>query len=192
MWGMVAEDLRASVGGSHRTGLRFWIWVLGKTVVTPQVHAVVLYRLASRLAATPLRPLAYVLRSAGLVWSGAEIHPDARFGPGLALVHSSGVVIGPGVEAGVDCRINPGVILGERGRGSRHEYGFPKLGDHVTLGAHAVLLGGIRVGDGSVVGANSLVRDDVPANVMVAGTPAKVVRSLLPYELDPSRGSAVG
>lgn len=190
MWRVIAADLGANVHPTLRSGLWFWLRVLGKTLVTPQVQAVILYRFASSVAHTPLRPLAFVLRSMGLVWSGAEIHPDAQFGPGLSLVHSAGVVIGPGVEAGVDCRINPGVVLGERGRGSRHEYGFPRLGDHVTLGAHAVVLGRIEVGDGSVIGANSVVREDVAPNVMVAGAPAKVVRNLLPFEIDPARASA--
>ncbi|KAA1427472.1 serine O-acetyltransferase [Nocardioides antri] len=186
----IEADLRANVDPTQRTGIAFWAWVAGKALFAPQVHAVVLYRFASVLARTPLRPVALLLRSIGLVWSGAEIHPDAQFGPGLALVHSNGVVIGGGVRGGVDCRINPGVVLGEPGRGSKGDYDFPVLGDHVTLGAHAVVLGPLRVGDGSVVGANSVVRGDVPDNVVVAGAPARVIRRLVPYEQDPSRATA--
>ena len=191
MLSTIEADLRANVDHTKRTGLGFWAWVIGKAVVTPQVQVVVLHRFASALARTPLRPLAFVLRSIGLVWSGAEIHPDAKLGPGFALVHSNGVVIGPGVRTGVDCRINPGVVLGEPGRGSSGDYGFPVLGDHVTIGAHAVVLGTIRIGDGSVVGANSVVRGDVPDNVVVIGSPAKVVRRLVPFEQDPSRATAI-
>lgn len=187
---LIEADLRANVDRTGRTGLGFWLWVTGKALFAPQVHAVVLYRFASALAHTPLRPVSLLLRSIGLVWAGAEIHPDARFGPGLALVHSNGVVIGGGVRGGVDCRINPGVVLGEPGRGSRGDYEFPVLGDHVTLGAHAVILGSLRIGDGSVVGANSVVRGDVPDNVVVVGAPARVVRRLVPYEEDPTRAVA--
>lgn len=186
----IEADLRANVDRTGRTGLGFWVWVAGKALFAPQVHVVVLYRLASALAQTPLRPIALLLRSIGLVWSGAEIHPDAQIGPGLALVHSGGVVIGGGVRAGVDCRINPGVVLGEPGRGSKGDYGFPQLGDHVTLGAHAVVLGSLRIGDGSVVGANSVVRGDVPDNVVVAGLPTRVIRHLVPFEDDPTRATA--
>jgi serine O-acetyltransferase len=186
----IEADLRANVDRTGRTGPGFWVWVAGKALFAPQVHVVVLYRLASALAQTPLRPIALLLRSIGLVWAGAEIHPDARFGPGLALVHSGGVVIGGGVRAGVDCRINPGVVLGEPGRGSKGDYGFPELGDHVTLGAHAVVLGSIRIGDGSVVGANSVVRGDVPDNVVVAGLPARQIRRLVPFAEDPTRATA--
>jgi serine O-acetyltransferase len=186
----IEADLRANVDHTRRTGLGFWVWVIGKALVTPQVQVVVLHRIASALAHTPLRPLAFVLRSIGLVWAGAEIHPDAQLGPGFALVHSNGVVIGPGVRTGVDCRINPGVVLGEPGRGSSGDYGFPVLGDHVTIGAHAVVLGTIHIGTGSVVGANSVVRGDVPDNVVVIGSPTKIVRRLVPFEQDPSRATA--
>lgn len=186
----IEADLRANVDHTQRTGLGFWAWVIGKAVVTPQVQVVVLHRLASAIARTPLRPLAFLLRSIGLVWSGAEIHPDAHLGPGFALVHSNGVVVGPGVRTGIDCRLNPGVVLGEPGRGSSGDYGFPVLGDHVTIGAHAVVLGTIHIGDGSVVGANSVVRGDVEDNVVVIGSPAKVVRRLVPFEEDPSRATA--
>lgn len=190
MLSTIEADLRANVDPSQRTGLGFWVWVAGKALFAPQVHVVVLYRIASALAHTPLRPIALLLRSIGLVWSGAEIHPDARFGPGLALVHSNGVVIGGGVRGGVDCRINPGVVLGEPGRGGRGIADFPTLGDHVTLGAHAVVLGPLRIGSGSVVGANAVVRTDVPDNVVVVGAPARVIRHLVPYEDDPTRATA--
>lgn len=186
----IEADLRANVDHTKRTGLAFWVWVFGKAAAAPQVHVVVLHRVASALAHTPLRPVAFLLRSLGLVWSGAEIHPDAQLGPGLALVHSNGVVIGGGVRAGADCRVAQGVTLGEQGRGGKGDYGFPTVGDHVTFGAHAVVLGGIAVGDGAVVGANAVVTTDVPANAVVAGAPARVVRMLVPYEQDPSRATS--
>jgi serine O-acetyltransferase len=183
----IEADLRANVDHTGRTGLGFWVWVLGKALAAPQVHVVVLFRFAHAVAQTPLRPLAFVIRSIGLVWSGAEIHPDAQLAPGLALAHSSGVVIGAHVKTGVDFRIYPGAVLGEPGRGSADAAGFPVFGDHVTIGAHAVVLGSIRVGDGSVIGANSVVIRDVPDNVVVAGSPAKIVRRLLPFEQDHTR-----
>lgn len=176
MLSTIEADLRANVDATRRIGLRFWLWVLAKAAFAPQVHVVVLHRFASALRGTPLAPLAYLLRTVGLAWSGAEIHPDARLGPGFALVHSSGVVIGAGVRAGARCRVHQGVTLGEPGLGEPGRAGFPTLGDDVLLGAHAVVLGARRVGDGAVVGANSVVTADVPAHAIVAGSPARVVR----------------
>jgi serine O-acetyltransferase len=185
MLDVIEADLRAHVDVTDHAGASFWLWALGKSLLAPQVHAVFLYRLSHLAYTTPLRPLAFVLRTIAVVWSGAEIHPGARFGPGLALVHSNGVCIGFGVRAGRNCRIHQGVTLGEPGIGRRgRAAGVPAIGDDVMLGAHAVVLGDVVVGDGAVVGANSVVTRDVPANTLVAGAPARVVRQLPPMWSD--------
>jgi serine O-acetyltransferase len=176
MWELIRRDLTSGIDRRFATGLLFWVKVLGKSLVTPQIHAVLLFRASSVLARTPLRPFAFVLRSLSVALTGAEIHPDARIGPGLVLVHSAGVVVGGGVVIGSDCRLAQGATLGEPGRGSDPaKWGFPVLGDWVTLGAHAVVLGPQRVGSGSVVAANSVVTSDVPDGVVVAGAPARVL-----------------
>lgn len=54
--------------------------------------------------------------------------------------------------------------------------GGVKIGKHVWIGARATILDGVTIGDNAVVGAHSLVREDVPANAVVAGTPARVIR----------------
>ena len=183
----IEADLRSNVDPTRRTGLGFWVWVIGKALAAPQVQVVILFRIAHALAKTPLRPFSFVIRTIGLVWSGAEIHPDAQLSPGLALAHSSGVMIGAEVKTGIDFRIYPGAVLGEPGRGSADFAKFPTFGDHVTVGAHAVVLGNVHVGHGSVVGANSVVTKDVPDNVVVAGSPARIVRYLLPFDEDHTR-----
>lgn len=178
---IIEADLRANVDSAKRSGLRFWVWVLGKAVFAPQVHAVVLFRLSQLVWRSPLRPLALAFRALALVWSGAEIHPAAQLGPGFVLVHSSGVVIGPGVRMGRNCRVHQGVTLGDPGLDWRGDKaGYPTLGDHVILGAHAVVLGPCTVGDGAVVGANAVVSRDVAPDTAVAGSPATVVRTLVP------------
>jgi serine O-acetyltransferase len=179
VWSTIAADLRANVDATQHRGALFWLRVVGKLLITPQVQAVLLFRLGSGLSRTPMRPLAFVLRSVALVLSGAELHPDATIGPGLALVHSSGVVIGPGVVIGEGCRISQGATLGEPGRGGgRGSWGFPVLGDHVTLGVHAVVLGPHRIGDYCVIGANSVVTGDLPERTVAVGAPARVLREL--------------
>jgi len=175
----VKADLRANVDPTRVFGAAFWLKLVGKLLVTPQVQVVVLFRIGSALARTPLRPLAFVLRSFSVAIGGAEIHPDATIGPGLALVHSTGVVIGPGVVIGAGCRVSQGVTLGEPGRGGDPaKWGFPTVGDHVTLGVNAVVLGRHTLGKGCVVGANSVVTSDVPEGGVVVGLPARLVRTV--------------
>ena len=57
------------------------------------------------------------------------------------------------------------------------------IGDNVWLGDHSTVLKGVTIGDNSVVAARAVVTRDVPPNVVVAGSPAKVIK-----ELDPERG----
>ena len=106
--------------------------------------------------------------------TGVEIHPAARIGRGLFIDHGVGVVIGETAEVGDDVTIYQGVTLGGTGfaRGKRH----PTVGDEVMIGAGAALLGPIVIGEGSKIGANSVVIHDVPPNSTVVGNPGHPVR----------------
>jgi serine O-acetyltransferase len=106
--------------------------------------------------------------------SGVEIHPAARIGEEPFIDHGSGVVIGETAEIGDRVTIYQGVTLGGTGfaRGKRH----PTVGDDVTIGSGAKLLGPIRVGSGSKIGANTVVIEDVPASSTVVGNPGHPVR----------------
>jgi serine O-acetyltransferase len=95
--------------------------------------------------------------------------PRNVFGPGLALAHYGSVIVNGGARVGRNCRIHPGVVIGELdGRA-------PTIGDDVYIGPGAKLYGGISIGDGAAVGANAVVNRDVPAGVAVAGIPARPV-----------------
>ena len=92
---------------------------------------------------------------------------------------------------GLGCAINTNVVMGERCLiyqnvtigGNRPGGGSPVIGSEVLIGAGAKVLGPIRVGDRSVIGANSVVPSDVPAGVVVAGAPAKVIKN---NDMDPA------
>lgn len=175
----IKSDLRAQVSANYGDGVGFWVRVLGKSLVSPAAHVVVLFRLSQLLYRSPLaRPLAFALRGLTVVWGGTEIHPSTAIGPGLCLVHSQKVIIGPGVTIGRNARLGQGVtIAGDKGPvapGSRQ--GFPVIGDDVTVALDAVVLGPVTIGDGAFVAAQSLVLHDVPAGAVVRGSPAAVVR----------------
>ncbi|MFD6447850.1 serine O-acetyltransferase EpsC, partial [Promicromonospora sp. NPDC060204] len=104
--------------------------------------------------------------------TGVEIHPGARLGRRLFIDHGMGVVIGETTVVGDDVMLYHGVTLGGRSlnRGKRH----PTLGDRVTVGAGAKVLGPVWVGDDAQIGANAVVVKDVPAGAVAVGIPARI------------------
>jgi serine O-acetyltransferase len=138
------------------------------------VQALLAHRLAHALAeaGVPLAPMAIAYLSRGV--TGVEIHPRAQVGADFFIDHGSGVVIGETAEIGDRVTLYQGVTLGGTGfqRGKRH----PTVGDNVTIGSGAKLLGPIEVGHGAKIGANTVVVEDVPARSTVVGNPGHPVR----------------
>jgi serine O-acetyltransferase len=107
-------------------------------------------------------------------WTLIEIHPAAQIGDRLFIDHGAGVVIGETAIIGDDCMFYHGVTLGGQGDvkdGRRH----PTLGNNVTVGAGALILGPITVGNNAVVGAGAVVLKDVPIGRTVVGVPAREI-----------------
>jgi serine O-acetyltransferase len=138
------------------------------------VQALLSHRVAHALyqAGVPALPLAISYGSRAV--TGIEIHPAARIGDDFFIDHGSGVVIGETAEIGERVTLYQGVTLGGTGfaRGKRH----PTVGDNVTVGSGAKLLGPIEVGHGAKIGANTVVIHDVPPNSTVVGNPGHPVR----------------
>lgn len=161
----VVEDLRTA--RAHDPAARGHLeMVLGY----PGLHAVWLHRVSHALWRRRLRLAARLLAQVGRTLTGVEIHPGARIGRRLFIDHGMGVVIGATAEVGDDVLMYHGVTLGGKSlvHGKRH----PTVGDGVTIGAGAKLLGPITVGAGSVIGANAVVVKDAPAGSVLTGIPA--------------------
>ncbi len=136
-----------------------------------------MYRSYHRLYGQGWIKLAFWLYRLHRLIYACEIHPTAVLGPGCQMPHSVGIVIGPQARAGRGCFIGQGVTLGYRYPGPRDPVagdGNPVLGDHVIVGAGAKVLGPVHIGDGAIVGANSVVTRDVPAGYMAVGIPAQI------------------
>ncbi|MDP7733932.1 serine O-acetyltransferase [Mycobacterium paragordonae] len=151
----------------------------------PGVHAVWGHRISHWLWQRGRRLLARTLAEFTRILTGVEIHPGATLGPGLFIDHATGVVIGETAEVGEDVTIFHGVTLGGTGRdrGKRH----PTIGDRVTIGAGAKVLGAIKIGDDSRIGANSVVVKEVPASAVVVGVPGQIVSRPGPASEDESK-----
>jgi serine O-acetyltransferase len=136
-------------------------------------HALQAYRVAHWLWQHDRQPMALFLQCRISEAFGVDAHPAARIGRGIMIDHATGVVIGETALIEDDVSMLHGVTLGGTGKegGDRH----PKVRRGAMLGAGATLLGNIEIGEYSRVGAGSVVLEDVPRCVTVAGVPAKVV-----------------
>lgn len=138
------------------------------------LHAVMMHRLTHFLYKEGLPVVPRIISQTNRFLTGVEIHPAAEIGNGFFIDHGSGVVIGETTEIGDNVTIYQGVTLGGTGKetGKRH----PTIGNGVTVGAGAKVLGSITVGENAKIGAGSVVIQDVPANATVVGNPGRPVR----------------
>ncbi len=139
----------------------------------PGLYALWCYRLAHWFWRHRLRLCGRLLSHFGRLVTGIEIHPGARIGRRFFVDHGMGVVIGETAEVGDDVLLYQGVVLG--GTSLKKEKRHPTIGNSVVIGAAAIVLGPITLGDGARVGANSVVVKSVPPGATVVGVPGRVV-----------------
>ncbi|MBU4385714.1 MAG: serine O-acetyltransferase [Actinobacteria bacterium] len=142
----------------------------------PGLHALWMHRVANYMHRRGVPLLPRLLSMLARAVTGIEIHQGATIGRRFFIDHGMGVVIGETCEIGENVTIFQGVTLGGTGkeRGKRH----PTVEDNVVIAAGAKVLGPIKVGRDSRVGAGAVVIQDVPPNCTVVGVPGRVaVRS---------------
>lgn len=107
------------------------------------------------------------------LWAGRD---GTRIGPGLRLIHPTNIMIDMRAEIGEDCVIFHDVTLG-----TGQIPGAPKIGNNVDIYPGARVLGGVVIGDRSMIGANCVVTRDVPPDSIMLAAPGRVMpRSLSP------------
>jgi len=148
----------------------------------PGFHAILLHRMAHRIYQAGWFTLARIVSQFSRAITGIEIHPGAVIGRRFFIDHGMGVVIGQTAEIGDDVLLYQGVTLGGTGKGTGKRH--PTLGNGVVIGTGAKILGNIRIGDYSKVGAGSVVVRPVPDHSTVVGIPGRVVGDL-DADLDP-------
>jgi len=139
----------------------------------PGLHAIWLHRIAHFLWKKGEKTLARIISHINRFLTGIEIHPGATIGRRFFIDHGMGVVIGETAEIGDDVLMYQGVVLG--GTSLKKKKRHPTIGNNVVIGAGAILLGPIKIGDGAKIGAGSVVIKDVPEGTTAVGVPARVV-----------------
>jgi serine O-acetyltransferase len=142
-------------------------------ILYPGLHAVWAHHLSHWLWRHHMRFMARFVSQVARLFTGIEIHPGAEIGRRLFIDHGMGTVIGETAIVGDDVTLYQGVTLGGTGKekGKRH----PTVGNNVSIGSGAKLLGNITIGDNCRVGAGSVVLRSVPANSTIVGVPGHIV-----------------
>jgi serine O-acetyltransferase len=136
-------------------------------------HAIQTHRFAHALYKAGRKDFALYLQSRASIVFQVDINPNVSIGRGIMLDHATGFVAGETATIGDNVSILQGVTLG--GTGKAHQDRHPKIGNGVLIGAGAKILGNIRIGDCSRVGAGAVVLKEVPPRVTVAGVPARII-----------------
>jgi len=132
------------------------------------------HKIAHRLYKWRLYFLSRAVSQVSRFFTGIEIHPGAKIGNGVFIDHGAGVVIGETCEIGDNVIMYQGVTLGGTGKdsGKRH----PTVCSNVIIGAEALLLGPITIGEGSKIGAGAIVIKDVAPGSTIVGEPARNIK----------------
>lgn len=139
----------------------------------PGLHALWAHRIANFLWRHKMRLIARLISQCSRFFTGIEIHPGATIGRRFFIDHGSGVVIGETTEIGDDVLLYQGVVLG--GTTLEKKKRHPTLSNRVEMGAGSIALGSITIGEGSRVGASSVIIKSVPPHVTVVGIPGRVI-----------------
>jgi len=139
----------------------------------PGLHAVWFHRMSHWCWVHRFYFLGRFVSHIGRALTGIEIHPGAVIGKAFFIDHGMGVVIGETSEIGDNVTLFHGVTLGGTTwqKGKRH----PTIGNNVVIGTGAKVLGPVKIGDNTRIGANSVVISEIPPNSIVVGIPGKVV-----------------
>ena len=160
----------------------------------PGVKAVFLHQIANFFHKAGFDLIARIISQTSRFFTGIEIHPGASIGKNLFIDHGMGVVIGETSEIGNNVTIYQAVTLGGispsiDSDSQRDEKRHPTIGDDVVIGSGAQIIGPIKVGNGSRIGANSVVVNNVPELTTMFGIPARAIKTgnkgnFRPYGVD--------
>lgn len=119
--------------------------------------------------------VSFIISSSMRVVFSCHIPYKTKIGGGTKFPHfAMGVLMHPDVVIGNNCLIQKGVLIGGKSNSNK----LPVICDNVQIGAHSIILGNVTIGDNAIIGAGSVVLKDVEPNTVVAGNPARVIRSL--------------
>jgi serine O-acetyltransferase len=169
MFKRIAEDVRTAF--REDPAARNVIEVL---LCYPGLHAIWMHRMAHFFWTHSWKNLARCISHLARFLTGIEIHPGAKVGRRFFIDHGMGVVIGETTEIGDDVLMYQGAVLGGTTREKKKRH--PTISNKVIIGADAVVLGAIEIGQAARIGSGSVVVKSVPAGATVVGVPGRIVQ----------------
>ena len=107
---------------------------------------------------------------------GIEIPFRTKIGKCLILYHGQSLIINNKTIIGANCTLRQSTTIGNKQFGDNSWSGCPFIGDNVDIGCNVVIIGPITIGDNVTIGAGSIVTKNIPANVTIAGNPARIIK----------------
>lgn len=183
------KALRADYARFRAHGYSGWgsegLWAIAVYRLQKNVN-----RCKPRWAWAPITFVLYLVKKIFTILTHISIDHEADIGPGLLIPHLGPIRIHGNTKIGADCSIYHGCTIG-----AGPEPGGAIIGDHVYISCQSTIIGPVKVGDGAMIGSNSLIITDVPAGATAVGVPAKIlpgakrVEALAAVAADDSRES---
>jgi len=182
-WYLIKSDIwrRAINNGYPRKTRSF-----AQAALSPSALAGILFRLQHYFASNNLSIFAKIIAVANIILFSVEIGSKCAIDEGFCIGHANGIVIHDRTRIGKNCTIMHQVGLGLKKLDAPGENDFTVLEDDVLVGAGAIVLGPLTIGQGSIIGMNSLVMHSAPANSLIAGCLAKIIRTITEEERAPA------
>lgn len=134
----------------------------------------------------PLLLVAKLLHRLASNSASIDLSWETKIAPGMKFTHGFGAVLSPGAQIGRNCTLFHGATLGRGDRiknDGERVTGYPVLEDEVWVGPHVVIVGGITIGKGSRLLANTFVTNDIPPGSIVSGNPAQIIKENAPPDV---------
>ncbi len=159
------------VNKGNRSHLRNYSLFFSLFLMDTGFRGIVLHRLVHSFCPNA-RTRLYIAYFFYRIFTSIEISPRAEIGSGLFFPHPQCIVIGH-ASLGDNCTIYHGVTIGAKLPFHKE---YPNIGNNVYIGEGSTILGGITIGDNVIIGAKTLILEDIPDNSVVVGNPAKILR----------------
>ena len=139
----------------------------------PELRYIALFRKANTCKFRPLK-LYYTVKLKLLSHKTLiQIPARTEIGEGFYIAHSGRVIINPDAKLGKNMNVSTGVVIGAENRGARK--GAPTFEGNCWIGANAVIVGNVHIGEDVLIAPLAYVNFDVPPHSIVIGNPAKII-----------------